>query len=199
MVKHLGRIPAIIHTDHANIARLEALPLPRVDAKHFRWCSELLQGGSRLLHRPGAGALHRGLDAISRHPEGRDKLILARASEWKRHRAAIRGVQESILQGEFDDDEPVMVDVSSLPQEDLEPVPYDVLEAASVYAEDRPGRRPNRHDAAGSSQGPGGGDGGGVPSPSPDPARSLLAAVSPGAKFRVLFLGPWAQLNTSRR
>jgi hypothetical protein len=70
MVKHLGRIPAIIHTDHASIARLEALPLSRVDAKHFRWCSELLQGGSRLLHRPGAGALRRGPDAISRHPKG---------------------------------------------------------------------------------------------------------------------------------
>ena len=137
MVKHLGRVPAIIHTGHANIARLEALPLSRVDAKHFRWCSELLQGGSRLLHRPGAGALHRGPDAISRHPEGRDKLILARASEWNKHRAAIRGVQESILQGEFDDDEPVMVDVASLPEEDLAPVPYDVMEAAGVYAEDR--------------------------------------------------------------
>ena len=84
-----------------------------------------------------------------------------------------------------------MVDISSLPQEDLEPVPYDVLEAAGVYAEDRPGRRPNRLDAEESGQGPGGGDGGGgVPSPSPDPARSLLAAASPGTKFRVLFLGP---------
>ena len=58
MVKHLGRIPALMHTDHANVARLEALPLARVDAKHFRWCSELLQGGSRLLHRPGVGVLH---------------------------------------------------------------------------------------------------------------------------------------------
>ena len=42
-IKHLGRIPAIIHTDHANIARLEALPLARVEAKHFRWITELLQ------------------------------------------------------------------------------------------------------------------------------------------------------------
>ena len=76
-VKHLGRIPAIIHTDHANIARLEALPLVRVEAKHFRWITELLQGGSRILHRPGAGALHRAPGGISRHPEGRDRLILA--------------------------------------------------------------------------------------------------------------------------
>ena len=55
MVKHLGRIPAVIHTDHANIARVEGLPLSRVEPKHFRWNSELRQGGSRLLHRPGAG------------------------------------------------------------------------------------------------------------------------------------------------
>ena len=27
MIKHLGRIPAIIHTGHANIARGEGLPL----------------------------------------------------------------------------------------------------------------------------------------------------------------------------
>ena len=32
MIKQLGRIPAIIHTDHANIARVEGLPLKRVQA-----------------------------------------------------------------------------------------------------------------------------------------------------------------------
>ena len=36
MVKHLGRIPSVIHTDHANIARVEGLPLERVEAKHLR-------------------------------------------------------------------------------------------------------------------------------------------------------------------
>ena len=59
-IRHLGRIPAIIHTDHANISRLEALPHARVDAKHFRWCSELLQGGSRLHHWPGLSASNGG-------------------------------------------------------------------------------------------------------------------------------------------
>ena len=48
-IKHLGRIPVIIHTDHANIARLESLPLARIDSKHFRWISELCQGLS-LIH-----------------------------------------------------------------------------------------------------------------------------------------------------
>ena len=135
MVRHLGRIPSIIHTDHANISRLEALPLARIDAKHFRWCSELLQGGSRLHHRPGLSASSRGPDAISRHPEGCDQLVLDRASEWNRHRAAIRGVQQSIVDGEFDDDEPVAVRVSDLPPEKLEPAPFKVLEAAGAGKE----------------------------------------------------------------
>ena len=90
MIKHLGRIPAIIHTDHANIARVEGLPLERVESKQFRWNSELRQGGSRLLHRPGLGTLHKGPDGISRDPEGRDRLILARTTEWDRYRAIIR-------------------------------------------------------------------------------------------------------------
>ena len=65
-VKHLCRIPVILHTDHANITRLDALPLARVEPKHFRWITELLQGGSRLVYRPGSGVLHKGPDAISR-------------------------------------------------------------------------------------------------------------------------------------
>jgi len=105
MVKHLGRIPAIIHTDHANLTRLDTLPLERIEPKHFRWASELLQGGSRLFHRPGAGALHRAPDAISRHPEGRDRLILAKADSWTKHRLTIKGVQDTIASGEFDDED----------------------------------------------------------------------------------------------
>ena len=85
--KHLGRIPAVIHRDHANIARLEALPLDRVDSKHYRWLSELLQGGSFLLYRPEAGVLHRAPDGSSPDPEGRDKLLVARSREWKNQRA----------------------------------------------------------------------------------------------------------------
>ena len=55
-VKHFGRIPAVIHTDHALITRLEYLPLGRIEAKHFRWYAELTQDGSLLLYRAGTGA-----------------------------------------------------------------------------------------------------------------------------------------------
>ena len=111
MIKHFGRIPAVIHTDHANMTRIEGLPLERVDAKHFRWNSELRSGVSRLMHRPGVGTLHRGPDGISRCPEGRDQLILAKSSEWTRHRAQIRGVDLGIEAGEFDDDDPIAVEI----------------------------------------------------------------------------------------
>ena len=85
-----------------------------------------------MLHRTGTGALHHAPDALSRHPEGREKLILARANEWDLHRAVIRGVQAGILSAEFDDDEPVLVLIADLPQEALEPVPFAVLQAAGV-------------------------------------------------------------------
>ena len=48
-VKHFGRIPMVIHTDHANLTRMEYLPLERIDAKHYRWHAELVQGGCLLL------------------------------------------------------------------------------------------------------------------------------------------------------
>ena len=136
MVKHLGRIPAVIHTDHANIARLESLPLERIEAKHYRWNSELLQGGSKLLHRPGVGLLHRAPDGLSRHPEGRDRLILAKASEWHEHRANIRGAEivvAGIVAGEFDDDEPVEVRIEDLSSEVLAPVPLEELQGAGAF------------------------------------------------------------------
>ena len=120
-IKHLGRIPAVIQTDHANIARLEALPLDRVGSKHYRWLSELLKGGSLLLYRPGAGVLHRAPDGISRNPEGRDRLLLARSGEWRDQRARIRGVRKAIEHGDFDDEEPKLQDigVQSIPDEAL--------------------------------------------------------------------------------
>ncbi len=99
MVKHLGRIPAVIHTDHANIARVEALAIDRLDPKYVRWIGELRQGGSRIYHRPGAGALHKAPDGISRHPEGRDQLIMAKSSEWIKYRAEIRGIDDDIDAG----------------------------------------------------------------------------------------------------
>lgn len=43
---------AIPHTDHADITRLGAITLARIEPKHFRLMSKLLQVGSRLLYRP---------------------------------------------------------------------------------------------------------------------------------------------------
>ena len=84
--KQLGRIPCINHTDHANLARLENLDLAHIEPKHYRWFSEVVEGGSLLLHRPGVSALHKGPDGLSRNVEGRDQLILAKSSEWKGYR-----------------------------------------------------------------------------------------------------------------
>ena len=86
VVKHFGRIPVVIHTDHGNLTRLEHLPLVRIEAKHVRWHAELCQGGSRLLYRAGSGAAHKVPDALSRHPIARDALNLARIGEWAKHR-----------------------------------------------------------------------------------------------------------------
>ena len=135
MIKHLGRIPAIIHTDHANIARVEGLPLESIEPKHFRWNSELRQGGCKILHRPGVGTSHKAPDGISRHPEGRDQLILARQTEWHKYRAIIKGIDDGIEAGEFDDDDPLAVEIDSVPEEALLPVPYEELLAAGVVEE----------------------------------------------------------------
>ena len=69
------------------------------------------------MHRPGIGTLHKGPDGISRHPEGRDRLILARTSEWEKFRNTIKGVDDGIEAGEFDDDDPLTVEISSVPEE----------------------------------------------------------------------------------
>ena len=79
IVKHFGRIPIIMHTDHANLTRFEYLPLERIDAKHYRWHAELVQGGSLLLYRPGTGAMHRLPDALSRNPPG----CLEFSADWR--------------------------------------------------------------------------------------------------------------------
>ena len=92
-VKHFGRIPMILHTDHGTITRIEYLPLARIDAKHYRWHAELTQGGSVLLYRAGTGALHTLPDALGRHPPDRDRLVLARIGEWTQLRSTIRRVQ----------------------------------------------------------------------------------------------------------
>ena len=113
-VAQLGRIPAITHTDHANLVRLDALDVARIDPKHFRWFQELVEGGSVVMHRPGESTLHRGPDGLSRNCEGRDQLILAKSSEWTAHRQTIRGVLDSIVAGAADDEEPEMLTMEKL-------------------------------------------------------------------------------------
>ena len=81
-VKHLGRIPMVLHTDHGTITRFEYLPLERVDAKHYCWHSELAQSGDLLLYEPGTRVLHKVLDGLSRHPPLRDELNLVGIGEW---------------------------------------------------------------------------------------------------------------------
>ena len=77
--------------------------------------------------------MHKGPDAISRHPEGRDQLILAKANEWAKHRSVIKGLTDAIEAGEFDDEEPVMVAPADLPPEQLEPLSYEaLLEAGAI-------------------------------------------------------------------
>ena len=73
--RELGRIPPVLHTDHANITRLDHLPVNRLDAKHIRWHAELVSDGSLLLYRIGSGSLHALPDALSRNPVSRDELI----------------------------------------------------------------------------------------------------------------------------
>ena len=115
VVAAFGRIPLVIHTDHANLTRFEYLALERIDAKHYRWHSELVQGGCLLLYRPGTGALHRLPDALSRNPEVRDILNLARIGDWTKQRNVIKGVQDTIAAGNFDEDPPPHVfDISEL-------------------------------------------------------------------------------------
>ena len=67
-IKRFGRVPVITHTDHGALTRLEYLPLPRIEPKHFRWHAELVSGGSFFLYRAGTGAAHNVPDALSRHP-----------------------------------------------------------------------------------------------------------------------------------
>ena len=110
----LGRIPAINHTDHANIARLDGINLYRIDPKQFRWWQEVVEGGSLLLYRGGKTALHAGPDGISRNPEGRDRLLLATQSEWVHWRDRIRGIEQAILAGECEDDDPTMLTIDKV-------------------------------------------------------------------------------------
>ena len=101
-VKHFGRIPKIFHTDHATIVRQVDLPLGRIDPMEYRWMTELRQGGSLLLHRPGTSQAHHGPDGLSRNPPGTQGLILARRRDWISFRARIKGVDQALVE---EDDE----------------------------------------------------------------------------------------------
>ena len=135
--KQLGSIPVIMHTDHANLARLENLPAGRIEAKIFRWFSEIVGDGSVLLHRPGQAASHRGPDGISRNPPGRDKLIRAKDSEWKYWRQRIRGIQEAIQSGKADAEDPESLTLEKLEKDNPEALeelpPAEGLAVATKY------------------------------------------------------------------
>ena len=120
-VKQLGRIPSVNHTDHANLARLDALELVRIDPKHYRWYAEVVQGGSLLYHRPGVNALHKGPDGLSRNVEGRDQLILAKSSDWEGWRERIKGIQQSLRDGTAEDEDQEAVTTDKVPVEALKP------------------------------------------------------------------------------
>ena len=85
---------------------IESIELFHIEPKHFRWYQEVTAGGSKLLFRPGASALHKGPDGLSRNVEGRDQLILAKSSEWTDYRQRIKGICIAIDEGLAEDDEP---------------------------------------------------------------------------------------------
>jgi len=134
MVQHLGRTPALIYTDHANIVRLHEMPLARLDPKIYRWNNEVRAGGSIMRHRPGTAILHRGPDGTSRNPEGRDQLLLKHKPSWEHYRAIIKGIDKVIEDDEFEAEE--TVDIENMSQDLLEPVPYETLEAAGVFVDE---------------------------------------------------------------
>ena len=81
-----------------------------------------------MLHRPGASALHKGPDGLSRNVEGRDQLILAKSTEWTHYRRRIRGICDDIVEGKADDDEQEALTVEKVEKENperLKPLPYD--------------------------------------------------------------------------
>ena len=85
---------------------MEYLPWDRIDPKHFRWHAEVVQGGCLIIYKPGTGAMHRLPDALSRHPEIRDALNLARIGEMSQWRKVIRGLQEAMADGADEEPDP---------------------------------------------------------------------------------------------
>ena len=114
------------------------MDLHRIDPKHYRWYQEIIQGGSLLLHRPGASTLHKGPDGLSRNVEGRDHLILAKDADWIKYRDRIKGICEKIHAGEAYDDEAEATTVGQIDKsnpEALKPLPYDQGLAVSLKYE----------------------------------------------------------------
>ena len=53
-----------------------------------------------MYYRPGHGAMHRLPDALSRNPDCREVLSLARIGDWTKQTQIIRGIQAFISSGE---------------------------------------------------------------------------------------------------
>ena len=81
-----------------------------------------------LLFRPGTGAMHRLPDALSRNPECRDALNLARIGDWTKQRHIIKGVQATITEGSYGDEDPppYVFDITELG----EPIPFPDVKLA---------------------------------------------------------------------
>jgi len=92
---------------------------------------EIIQGGCVLVYRPGSGTLHRLPDALSRNPPLRDRLILARVTDWNQLREVIRGVTKEIESGFMDSEDPPPYTGDDLP-------PADVAAAAAELAATMP-------------------------------------------------------------
>ena len=91
-----------------------------------------------MLHRPGQSSLHKGPDGISRNPEGRDRLLLAKQSDWEGYRDRIKGISRAIVSGEADDSEIEGLDTNKLAIQDpksLEPLPPEQGLAVALHYE----------------------------------------------------------------
>ena len=104
-----------------------------------------------LLYRPGESSLHKGPDGLSRNPEGRDHLILAKSADWRSFRDRIRGICDAIVEGKAGDDEGEALTIEKLQKEDpakLEPLPLKEGLAVSLKYEqgnrDRKSGKPAR-------------------------------------------------------
>ena len=54
--KHLGPMPSIMWTDHANFTKQQTLPLQQLDPKLMRWISEIICDGSEVRSLAGRTA-----------------------------------------------------------------------------------------------------------------------------------------------